>query len=173
MLPLSLSLSREQGPTITILLPPVVWRRWWRWVFLFLFVFHFKFFSAFFLQLNCNLVGHTSHPTLSLSREKGPTITIPVPPAAWRRCWWRVFLFCYFFISNFSQHLFTVKLLFNWPCRPPSLSLSRQQEHATTIHMLLVTWGRQWRWVFLLFLFFPHCTFFFSQLFFQFNCSQF
>ncbi len=26
--PPSLSLSREQGPTITILLPPVAWRRW-------------------------------------------------------------------------------------------------------------------------------------------------
>ena len=71
-----------------------------------------------------------------------------------------------FFISNFSQHLFTVKLLFNWPCRPPSLSLSRQQEHATTIHVLLVAWGRQWRWVFLLFLFFPDCSnFFLTALF--------
>ena len=71
-----------------------------------------------------------------------------------------------FFISIFSQHLFTVKLLFNWPCQPPSLSLSRQQEHATTIHVLLVAWGRQWRWVFLLFLFFLHCSNLFLTAFF-------
>ena len=50
--------------------------------------------------------------------------------------------FVIFFISNFSQHLFTVELLFSWPCRPPSLSLSREQEHITTILLPPVAWGR-------------------------------
>ncbi len=109
--------------------------------FPFLICYPFQIFSALFLQLNCNLFGHASHPPSVYQGKK-------VPPSPSLRHLLRgedvdaeFSSFVIFFISNFSQHLFTVKLLFNWPCRPPSLSLSRQQEHATTIPMLLVAWG--------------------------------
>ena len=53
--------------------------------FPFFICFPFQFFSAFFLQLNCNFVPHASHLPQSI-KEKGPIITIPVSPAAWSRC---------------------------------------------------------------------------------------
>jgi hypothetical protein len=80
---------------------------------------------------------------------------------------------CFYFIPTipFFLIIFSVKLLFSWPLRPPSLPQSREQGPATTIPAACcvekVVMGSS-PLVFI----FPHHSTFSHSLFFQLNCYK-
>ena len=90
----------------------------------FFFIHYSQLFSPPHYQLNC----YSALPQLTRGiRSRRHHLLL----VSWWRRWWRWVCLCFYFPPHhskfFSRQLFPIKLLFSWPCRPPSLSQWRDQ----------------------------------------------